>query len=354
MPLVSQPVSQFVDAAGLPYVGAFAYFYDTGTTTLVAIYSDADLTTTQENPVTTDDEGVFPPVYLDSLALYRMKVTNADGSITICDIDPVNEEPYTLTADEIDAALGYTPCDPADTVFTAPATNNFNPTPTAIPANAVGYMGSPINIQDENYTLQITDFGLMLVADDGDDYVWTIPPNSSVPFPVGACFWVSNINTGQISLTPGAGVELFIAGTTSSGVIILQENSFGLVKQIEANVWLLIGSVGEGGTTHRDLNEDYSFALQDAGTLFIHNDTNDYNWTIPSHSDIPFPIGWSVAFFTASTGSGTHQTLVRGSGVTQYRNGIATDQDVVIAECSLTTLTCVSQDVWIASGGSLS
>ncbi len=63
----SNPVPQILDDNGDPIVGAKKYFYESGTTTLKAIYSDSNFATPMENPVSSVIGGRFPDIFLDGL-----------------------------------------------------------------------------------------------------------------------------------------------------------------------------------------------------------------------------------------------------------------------------------------------
>ena len=86
--LFAPPYMTVFDTDGNPVSGAKLYFYQTGTTTPVSIYSDADLTTPLANPVVADSAGRHAPVYLDSAVTYRCKVTDTANN-TIKDVDPI-------------------------------------------------------------------------------------------------------------------------------------------------------------------------------------------------------------------------------------------------------------------------
>lgn len=89
--LISAPVLQLNQVTGLPYGGAKAYFYLTGTTTPATVYQDAALSTVFASPVNADDEGRFPPIYSDVISL-RVKIIAIDGDLLnpLLDIDPLS------------------------------------------------------------------------------------------------------------------------------------------------------------------------------------------------------------------------------------------------------------------------
>lgn len=81
-----------LDTNASPYSGAKWYFYQSGTSTPLAVYADAGLTTSLGAVVTADSAGRFVPIYLDPQSSYRAVLKNSDGSATVSDIDPVNTD----------------------------------------------------------------------------------------------------------------------------------------------------------------------------------------------------------------------------------------------------------------------
>ena len=79
---------QLLDGNGTPYAGAKANFYDTGTTTPKATYSDAGLTSINANPVVADSNGRFGDIYLVAGRYKVVLTTSAD--VHIDTLDPVD------------------------------------------------------------------------------------------------------------------------------------------------------------------------------------------------------------------------------------------------------------------------
>ena len=79
---------QYVNASGVPYAGAKATFYLTGTTTPSVGYQDSGLTTPHTNPVVADSKGLFAAIYLDQAITYKVVVTDANNGAIIT-IDPI-------------------------------------------------------------------------------------------------------------------------------------------------------------------------------------------------------------------------------------------------------------------------
>lgn len=94
--------------------------------------------------------------------------------------------------------------------------------PTALLANAAGALvndGSgglsyvsltavSVNTQTASYTLVLADAGKVVEMNVAGANTLTVPPNSSVAFPVGTIIEVHQYGAGQVTLTPGAGVTL--------------------------------------------------------------------------------------------------------------------------------------------------
>lgn len=83
--------SRALDANADPYAGALAYFYATGGTTPQSVYTTSGLSVAHAHPVVADAAGKFPNIYMNSALVYRVVIKNSAGSVTLHDIDPVND-----------------------------------------------------------------------------------------------------------------------------------------------------------------------------------------------------------------------------------------------------------------------
>lgn len=81
------PLEQAFDSAGDPLSGAKLYFYQTGTTTPLATYSDSGLSIANANPVVADSAGRFSNIFLTAAAHKVVLKTSAD--VTVWTADPV-------------------------------------------------------------------------------------------------------------------------------------------------------------------------------------------------------------------------------------------------------------------------
>ena len=111
------------------------------------------------------------------------------------------------------------------------------------PASAsVGYLGTPQNAQVTNYTLVLADSGkqiYMAAAQAATTY--TIPANSSVPFPVGTSvtFVNSSTNNMTISITTDT-LTLSPAGT--SGSRTLAQYGIATAIKVTSTLWYISGT----------------------------------------------------------------------------------------------------------------
>jgi hypothetical protein len=245
--LLLQPVIRAVDDNGLPLSGARLQFYETGTTTPAAVYSSAGLGTPLANPVVADSGGLFAPIFLDPAVTYRAQLLTSAGAL-VADMDPINGAP-TINAGEVTAAmlasgaaagnLGYTPLNKAGDTAT-----NLLIAATSLASTSAGYLGAPVNEQDASYTLVLSDAGKMVRTNNGSASTITIPPSSSVAWPVGAAIVLRNAGAGTVTVTRGAGVILIGAGTNTNKDWTLAAYGMATIIRDAGNDSWVISGVG--------------------------------------------------------------------------------------------------------------
>ncbi len=91
--LISFNPVRALDANGSPVPGAQAFFYTSGTTTPVTVFSDAAETTPHPSPLLADAEGVFPPVFRSGEPLKVDVQTGGGESLNGFPLDPVITAP---------------------------------------------------------------------------------------------------------------------------------------------------------------------------------------------------------------------------------------------------------------------
>lgn len=91
----------------------------------------------------------------------------------------------------------------------------------------------PINTRTADYTLVLGDIATRVQMNSTSARTITIPPNSSVAFPVGTRLDIANINTGVLTIAGGAGV------TVNGRALTLGQWETATVVQRAANAWVV-------------------------------------------------------------------------------------------------------------------
>ena len=106
-----------------------------------------------------------------------------------------------------------------------------------------GYVS--INAQTgTTYTFALTDANNTLVtASNASAITVTIPPNSSVAYPVGTVLNFAQTGAGQTTITQGSGVTITSTGASASAPKTRVQYSACSAIQTSANNWLVVGDL---------------------------------------------------------------------------------------------------------------
>lgn len=96
-----------------------------------------------------------------------------------------------------------------------------------------------INAQTGSYTLVLSDANKLVEMGVGSANNLTIPPNSSVPFPIGSQIHVLQTGAGQTTIVAGAGVT--VNGTP--GLKLRAQWSYATLIERAENTWVVIGDL---------------------------------------------------------------------------------------------------------------
>ena len=101
-----------------------------------------------------------------------------------------------------------------------------------------------VNAQTASYTFVLGDGNntLVTLANASANTV-TIPPNSSVAFPVGTVLNFAQTGAGQTTITQGSGVTITSNGATATAPKTRGQYSAATAIQTSANNWLVIGDI---------------------------------------------------------------------------------------------------------------
>jgi len=94
------------------------------------------------------------------------------------------------------------------------------------------------------YTTVLSDNGKLITLSNASAITATIPPNSSVAYPVGAQLNFVQYGVGQVTVTQGAGVTIVSTGNTASAPKTRTQYSSATAIQVSANNWLVAGDIG--------------------------------------------------------------------------------------------------------------
>ena len=94
------------------------------------------------------------------------------------------------------------------------------------------------------YTFALTDGNNTFVTiNNASANTATIPPNSSVAFPVGTILNLAQTGAGQTTITQGSGVTITSTGAVASAPKTRVQYSACSAIQTSANNWLVIGDI---------------------------------------------------------------------------------------------------------------
>ena len=97
-----------------------------------------------------------------------------------------------------------------------------------------------INPQTASYTLVLGDAGKQIeILVTSTANTLTIPPNSSVAFPVGTVALVVQTGTGQTTLTAGSGVTI----NSTPGLKLRTQWSSAMLVKRDTDVWFAAGDL---------------------------------------------------------------------------------------------------------------
>lgn len=136
--------------------------------------------------------------------------------------------------------LGYTPANKAGDTFTGDVI--LAAAPATLSQYSAGFRGVPVQTKDANYTFVIGDSALMTRHTSGTAHAWTIPPNSSVAYPLGTALVLRNIGAGAVTLTQGAGVSIRLPGSATTGNKTLAQWAFATAIQEATDEWVVSGT----------------------------------------------------------------------------------------------------------------
>lgn len=188
--------------------------------------------------------GATLPVIIDNIAVYPG--TNDDGAGTAspyAGVSATNSTSFAVTSGYLHAITAPTVNGGGNGAFVISPMIGTATGATATPTRAAAVGPAPAtvatNTKTANYTLTITDVNSAVDMNVAGANTLTVPPNSTVPFPIGAVVTVCQYGAGQTTITPGAGVTL----RSSSALTTRAQYSTVSLRQRALNEWVVAGDL---------------------------------------------------------------------------------------------------------------
>lgn len=249
-----------VDRNGIPIPGARLYFVQAGTSIVASIYTDENLLTAIPNPLIADGAARFVEVWAASDQAYDVRWTDASDALLYFfpNISPLVSDTVNADGDGVNkvafrASLGLGTAATADTGttdHTLPYLDGAN-TWTG-PQNMTGgftingfrggYLGIPMVVQNAPLTFGLGDRGAGYLHTNGSNYNWTIPLHAAVAFDLGDTIYLRNKGTGIITIQRTSGVNLRIAGNSSSANVALASYGQAVLVNDSGDDWVVSGA----------------------------------------------------------------------------------------------------------------
>jgi hypothetical protein len=93
------------------------------------------------------------------------------------------------------------------------------------------------------YTTVLDDNGKLVTLSNASAITLTIPPNSSVAYPVGAQLNLAQLGAGQVTFAGGSGVTIVSTGATASAPKLRTQYSTATAVQTSTDNWLVMGDI---------------------------------------------------------------------------------------------------------------
>jgi hypothetical protein len=133
----------------------------------------------------------------------------------------------------------------ADLTTSQTLTNKTLTSPTInTPSITGGSWNIGINAQTgTTYTTVLADNGKLTTLTNASAIAVTIPPNSSVAYPVGAQINMAQLGAGQVTVSGGSGVTIVSTGATATAPKARAQYSTLTAVQTSTDNWLIMGDI---------------------------------------------------------------------------------------------------------------
>jgi len=106
---------------------------------------------------------------------------------------------------------------------------------------AIGYRDIPQISFTGNTTIALSDAGKHYYSTSATNYTLTVANNASVAFSTGAAINIINQGTGTITIAPGVGVTMYMAGNSTSSTRTLASYGMATMQKVATDTWFVSG-----------------------------------------------------------------------------------------------------------------
>lgn len=107
---------------------------------------------------------------------------------------------------------------------------------------SLGYRDIPQVAFTGNTTITTTDAGKHYYSTQSTNYSLVIPPNSGQTQQIGAAITVVNQGTGNITVSQGSGVTLYLAGNATAGNRTVSTFGMATLIKVATDTWFINGT----------------------------------------------------------------------------------------------------------------
>ena len=93
------------------------------------------------------------------------------------------------------------------------------------------------------YTPVLADTGKIITCSNGSAITFTIPPNSSVAYPIGSSLTVISIGAGLTTIGQGVGVTIASTGAVATAPVLRIQHSSATAIKIATDTWQVVGDI---------------------------------------------------------------------------------------------------------------
>lgn len=94
-----------------------------------------------------------------------------------------------------------------------------------------------------SYTPVLSDAGAVITSSNASAVTVTIPPNSSVAYPIGSSITIISIGVGLTSFAQGAGVTITSTGAVSTAPVLRAQHSAATAIKTATDTWRVVGDI---------------------------------------------------------------------------------------------------------------